>query len=157
MNFADDPREDEQDDSPPPTFRNFRWACAACGRCGNYGVRVFDDQAKGERARLNIARMSHERMSPECQNLWPNLAIAQVSQESELSPTDSEMLRFLTEKDCGVISDDAGRFAVPSAGFQNVPDHDTPTEITSTFVVAADEWCPTIRAAIWKAMKEDGA
>lgn len=70
-------------------------------------------------------------------------------------PTDTQMLDWLAEKDCGVISDDAGRFAVPSAGFQSCPDPRHPSAISSSFYVEAGDWKPTIREAIADAMREN--
>lgn len=48
---------------------------------------------------------------------------------------------------CGLISDDAGHWAVATAGFQNMP-MDPPEDISTSFFVSASEWKPTIHEAL---------
>ena len=63
--------------------------------------------------------------------------------------TVKELIHFLEENGdgCGLISDDAGHWAVLSSGFQNVPDN-APQDISTSFFVKADEWKPTIKEAL---------
>lgn len=71
--------------------------------------------------------------------------------------TDSERLDWLEKQDgCGLISDDAGHWAVSTCGFQNVP-IDAPCDISSQFFVLKHEWRPTIREAIDAAVAEQVA
>lgn len=64
--------------------------------------------------------------------------------------TDSELIDCLEKLDgFGLISDDFGRWAVTSCGFQNVPDDiNVPSDITTSFFVQAKDWKPTIREAL---------
>lgn len=48
---------------------------------------------------------------------------------------------------CGLISDDAGNWAVSTSGMQNVP-MNPPQDISTSFFVEAAEWKPTIREAL---------
>ena len=62
------------------------------------------------------------------------------------------------EAECGVglISDDAGRWAISSGGMQNVPNLDSPIDISTVFTVDKKDWRNSIREAIDVAMiKED--
>lgn len=68
---------------------------------------------------------------------------------TELSK-DKDRLDFMEEhcEGCGLVSDDAGRWAVSGTGTQNVPDDDHAIDIDASFSVLADEWKPSIREAI---------
>lgn len=48
---------------------------------------------------------------------------------------------------CGLISDDAGHWAVSVDGLQNEPTN-PPQDVASTFFVEAEQWKPTIREAL---------
>jgi hypothetical protein len=63
--------------------------------------------------------------------------------------TDKERLDWLEKNDgCGLISDDAGRWAVSTSGTQNCPDSEKPIDIATYFFVEAKEWQKSIREAI---------
>jgi len=70
--------------------------------------------------------------------------------------TDKERLDWL-ENACGMglISDDAGRWAVSDGGMQNCPDTKHPIDISSVFTIEADKWRPSIREAIDVAMADE--
>jgi len=63
--------------------------------------------------------------------------------------TVAELIHFLEKNGdgCGLISDDAGYWAVSSSGVQNIPGY-APREISTLFFVEADEWKPTIHEAL---------
>ena len=63
--------------------------------------------------------------------------------------TMDELIAVLEEDGdgCGLISDDAGYWAVSTSGMQNAPD-DPPQDISTSFFVEAAEWKPTIREAL---------
>ena len=62
---------------------------------------------------------------------------------------DTERINWMEEQcGCGLISDDAGRWAVSTSGIQNVPSPDEPVYIDTTFFVEANEWKSSIREAI---------
>lgn len=69
--------------------------------------------------------------------------------------TDKEMLDWLEQQEgYGLISDDFGRWAVATAGMQNVPDDTSvPSDINSMFMISADEWRPSVREAILAAVQ----
>ncbi len=71
--------------------------------------------------------------------------------------TDKRRLDWLESIDgMGLISDDAGRWAVSDGGMQNVPDLDSPIDISTVFTVDKEDWRNSIREAIDVAMlKED--
>lgn len=54
----------------------------------------------------------------------------------------------------GLVSDDAGHWAVSGSGMQNAPD-ETPIDLATTYIVLADEWKPTVREAIDAALLAD--
>ena len=60
-----------------------------------------------------------------------------------------ELACFLEENGdgCGLISDDAGHWAVSTSGFQNVPEN-PPQDIETSFFVEANEWKLTILEAL---------
>lgn len=61
---------------------------------------------------------------------------------------DAARLDWLGLQDgCGLVSDDAGHWAVSGSGMQNVP-NDGLIDLATTYVVMADEWQPTVREAI---------
>ena len=67
--------------------------------------------------------------------------------------TDTERLDWLEEQDgCGLISDDAGRWAVTGDGMQNAPSRRRAGAISTSFVVMASEWRRSVREAIDAAM-----
>lgn len=69
--------------------------------------------------------------------------------------TDTERLDWLENNDgCGLISDDAGNWAVSCSGFQNVP-MNPPEDIQTSFFVEASEWRPSIREAIDAAIQAE--
>ena len=72
--------------------------------------------------------------------------------------TDTDRLNWLEKHEgYGLISDDAGHWAVSGSGTQNVASgmRRKPIEIAATFFVEAKEWRKTIRGAIDAAIKED--
>lgn len=71
--------------------------------------------------------------------------------------TDKYRLDWLESIDgLGLISDDAGRWAVSDGGMQNVPNLDSPIDISTVFTVEGKDWRKSIREAIDAAMgKED--
>uniref|UniRef100_A0A6M3KSS2 Uncharacterized protein n=1 Tax=viral metagenome TaxID=1070528 RepID=A0A6M3KSS2_9ZZZZ len=78
----------------------------------------------------------------------------EVFEEGEMN--DTERLDWVEKQDgMGLISDDAGRWAMSTSGMQNVPDCETPIAIASTFFVEAEEWKPSIREAIDYAIEEE--
>lgn len=69
---------------------------------------------------------------------------------------DTDRLNWLEKNDgCGLISDDAGRWAVSTSGMQNLPNPDEPIDITTAFFVEAKEWKSTIREAIDYAIEQE--
>jgi len=69
---------------------------------------------------------------------------------------DSQRLDWLEQQDgLGLISDDGGRWAISTAGFQNVPEEE-PTDIASTFFVPKGEWKTKVREAIDAARSAEG-
>jgi len=69
---------------------------------------------------------------------------------------DTSRINWLEENDgVGLISDDAGRWAVSTAGMQNMPNPDEPIDIMTSFFVEAKEWKLTIREAIDYAIKQE--
>jgi hypothetical protein len=74
---------------------------------------------------------------------------------SRMKHTDTELLDWLQEQDgCGLISDDAGRWAVSTGGIQNMPDTQKVIDISSTFYVEAKDWRSTVREAIETAISQ---
>lgn len=70
--------------------------------------------------------------------------------------TDKERLDWLEKQDgMGLISDDAGRWAVSTGGIQNVPNPKRATRISSVFLVEAKEWQGTVRKAIDYAIEHE--
>jgi hypothetical protein len=72
-------------------------------------------------------------------------------------PTDTERLDWLARMDGhGLISDDAGRWAVSTCGTQNIPDDggETPFDFSGTFWVEKELWRESIRDAIDAAMSQ---
>ncbi len=71
---------------------------------------------------------------------------------------DKELIDWLEEQNgSGLISDDAGRWAISDGGIQNVPDPDNPIDIVSSFFVEAADWRNSVREAIQVAIdKDDG-
>ncbi len=69
---------------------------------------------------------------------------------------DTCRLDWLEKQDgCGLISDDAGRWAMNKCGYQNYLNPDkTISYAKSSVWVGAHEWKPSIRAAIDYAMRE---
>lgn len=62
--------------------------------------------------------------------------------------TDTELLNWLErEEGAGLISDDAGHWAISFSGMQEVP-NDPPQDLISNFFVEAHEWKTTIREAL---------
>jgi hypothetical protein len=71
-------------------------------------------------------------------------------------PTDMERLDWLEKHEgYGLISDDAGRWAVSTSGIQNLPTSDTPFDFVGKFWVEAADWRPSIREAIDAAMASE--
>lgn len=70
--------------------------------------------------------------------------------------TDKERLDWLEQR-CGhgLISDDAGRWAVSTSGVQNMADPNSPIDIVASFFVEKNDWCTTIRKAIEKGIEEE--
>lgn len=61
---------------------------------------------------------------------------------------DTERLDWLEKQDGGaLVSDDGGRWAFASDGFQNVPEDD-PCDISTTHFVEKHAWSPSIREAL---------
>jgi len=70
--------------------------------------------------------------------------------------TDKELLDWLEKQEgLGLISDDAGRWAVSTGGIQNVPESAFPIDIASTFFVEKEYWKSTIKEAIEEAIKKE--
>ena len=70
--------------------------------------------------------------------------------------SDKKLLDWLENNyGAGLISDDAGRWAISEAGMQNVPDFDTAIDITTTFFVEANDWRDSIREAIKVGMRRE--
>lgn len=71
--------------------------------------------------------------------------------------TDSELIDWLqTQEGSALVSDDFGRWAVTTAGIQNVPeDISIPSDIETMFYIKAAEWKPSIREAIQATKGED--
>ena len=70
--------------------------------------------------------------------------------------TDKERLDWLEKQDgMGLISDDAGRWAVSTGGIQNVPNLKRAIRISSVFLVEAREWQKSIREAIDYAIEHE--
>lgn len=62
---------------------------------------------------------------------------------------DTERINWLEQQEgSGLISDDQGRWAVSSMGFQNLPDDDKPFDFVGEFFVKAADWRPSVREAI---------
>lgn len=71
--------------------------------------------------------------------------------------TDKERLDWLEKNDgAGLISDDAGRWAISTGGSQNVPNPKKAIDIATTFFVEAKEWQPSVRKAIDYAIEHEG-
>jgi len=71
--------------------------------------------------------------------------------------TDKERLDWMEKRDgAGLISDDAGRWAVSTGGMQNVPDPKKPIDISTLFFVEAEQWKKDIRSAIDYAIETEG-
>lgn len=69
---------------------------------------------------------------------------------------DTKRLDWLEKQNgCGLISDDAGRWAISTGGFQNVPDSKKRIDIFSTFFVEAKQWRSSIRKAIDYAIRKE--
>jgi len=67
--------------------------------------------------------------------------------------TDEQRLDWLEEQDgSALISDDFGRWAIVSDGFQTVPKK-TPADISTTFFIEKKFWKKSIRKAIDHAVK----
>lgn len=60
-----------------------------------------------------------------------------------------ELLKAFEEtgEGCGLISDDAGNWAVSTCGIQDVP-KSPPEDVNTSFLVLAAEWKPTICEAL---------
>jgi hypothetical protein len=70
--------------------------------------------------------------------------------------TDKERLDWLEKQDgMGLISDDAGRWAVSTGGIQNVPNLKRATRISTVFIVEAKGWQKSIRKAIDYAIEHE--
>lgn len=70
--------------------------------------------------------------------------------------TDKERLDWLEKNDgVGLISDDAGRWAVSTGGMQNVPNPKEAINICTLFFVEAKEWKKSIREAIDYAIEHE--
>lgn len=81
--------------------------------------------------------------------------IAGLKADLERYGRDAARLEWLGLQDgCGLVSDDAGHWAVSGSGIQNVHD-ETPIDLATTYVVLADEWKPSVRDAIDAAVKAD--
>jgi hypothetical protein len=64
--------------------------------------------------------------------------------------TDKEIIDWLEEHGQGwaLVSDDFGRWAIATDGFQNVPENpDVPSDISTSFFIEASQWQPSIREA----------
>lgn len=80
--------------------------------------------------------------------------IERLKADLEKFGQDAARLDWLGLQDgCGLISDDAGHWAVSGSGMQNVP-QDPPCYVATTFMVEADEWKPTVREAIDAAIQD---
>lgn len=67
---------------------------------------------------------------------------------------DKDRLDWLDSFDAegyGLLSDDAGRWALSSTGMQDVPEEE-PANIWTSFYVTKDDWKPKVRDAIDAAM-----
>ncbi len=72
-----------------------------------------------------------------------------------MATTDTERLNWLEQQEgAGLVSDDAGHWAVTTTGTQNVPDN-PPQDISTSFWVEKAEWKKSVREAIDVAMAED--
>lgn len=81
--------------------------------------------------------------------------IAGLKADLERYGRDAARLDWLGLQDgSGLVSDDAGHWAVSGSGMQNVPDK-TPIDLATTYVVMADEWKPGVREAIDAAVRAD--
>ncbi|KKN17522.1 hypothetical protein LCGC14_0965070 [marine sediment metagenome] len=70
--------------------------------------------------------------------------------------SDTKRLNWLKSQDgVGLISDDAGRWAVSDGGMQNMPDFDSPIDISTVFTVDKADWRNSIREAIDVAMAKE--
>ena len=71
--------------------------------------------------------------------------------------TDKERLDWMEKLDgMGLISDDAGRWAISAGGMQNIPDPEKPIAISTVFCVEAGQWRKDIRSAIDYAIEAEG-
>jgi hypothetical protein len=69
--------------------------------------------------------------------------------------TDKQLLDWLEKQEgLGLISDDAGRWAISGSGFQNNPNRKKSIDIASSFFVEADDWRKSIREAVTVAIEE---
>ncbi len=76
-------------------------------------------------------------------------------EENVMATTDTERLNWLEQQEgAGLVSDDAGHWAVVFDGMQNVPIN-PPQDIDTAFSIEKDQWCKTIREAINKAIAEE--
>ena len=70
-------------------------------------------------------------------------------------PTDTERIDWLAKRNgSGLLSDDAGRWAITGDGMQNVPS-DEASDIMTSFFVEAKDWYPSVREAIDAAMQRE--
>lgn len=70
--------------------------------------------------------------------------------------TDTELLNWLEEhQGCDLVSSDNGYWAVSCSGMQNVPFEKEPQDIDTCFIIFKDEWRPTVREAILKAIEDE--
>lgn len=80
--------------------------------------------------------------------------IERLKADLETFGKDAARLDWLGLQDgCGLVSDDAGHWAVSGSGMQNVPDT-TPIDLATTYIVMADEWKANVREAIDAAILE---
>lgn len=71
--------------------------------------------------------------------------------------TDTERLNWMeTQEGAGLLSDDAGSWAVTVNGVQNVV-MDPPGDVQTTFFVEEHEWKPSVREAIDAAIEDERA
>jgi hypothetical protein len=70
--------------------------------------------------------------------------------------TDRQLLDWLGKQEgLGLISDDAGRWAISDAGIQNIPNQKKAIDIASTFFVEANDWRKSIREAVIAAIEKE--
>lgn len=67
-----------------------------------------------------------------------------------------ELIEWVEEKfGMSIVSDDDGRWACTTDGFQNVPESDGAFDLSTSFFIKKDQFRNSIREAIELAMEEE--